>query len=96
MAITVTERIGSNQQLGAFKVKILNVTAGASDTAMAVTKALTGLTNVAFASYSPSTDDNHGIVYLNFSDAGSTASNGAVYIDSVANSNTGSLFIIGV
>lgn len=55
----------------------------------------TGLSQVDFASYSPATSDDHGIVYVNYSDTGSTVSGGSVYVDGVTSNDTGKLFVFG-
>lgn len=55
----------------------------------------TGMANVLAAWYSPRTSDDHGIVYPNFSDAGSTASAGDVYVDGVTSGDVGYLMVIG-
>ena len=56
----------------------------------------TGLNNVLAAIYVPSTSDDHGITYSNFSDAGSTSSFGDVYVDAVTQNDTGKLIVFGV
>lgn len=56
---------------------------------------VTGMNNVLFASYSPRTSDNHGIVYPNFSDTGTTAAPGTIYVDSVTANDYGRLMVVG-
>ena len=56
----------------------------------------TGMANVEFASYSPFTSDNHGIVYSNSASASAVEDDfGSVYVDSVTSSDEGKLFVIG-
>jgi len=55
----------------------------------------TGLASVKFAVYVPATSDDHGITYLNYSDAGSTVLGGSVYVDGVTSNDTGKLLVIG-
>lgn len=56
---------------------------------------ITGLSNVVGSWYQPNVSDDHGINYNNYSDAGSTAKPGSVYIDGVTSDDTGQLFAIG-
>lgn len=76
---------------GPKKFQIFDLTFGASDTAGEVK---TGLSNVSYAAFISTTDDAHD-TYLNFSDAGSTAAAGSVYLNNVANSAVGKLLVIG-
>ena len=55
----------------------------------------TGLVNIAHADYSPNTSDKHGIIYLNYSDAGVTPKQGSIYITSVTADDEGSLRVVG-
>ena len=55
----------------------------------------TGMANVTMAVYVPNTSDKHGIVYLNYSDTGTTRAAGSVYIDSVTADDEGKLMVIG-
>jgi len=57
---------------------------------------VTGLGRVIGSQFQPTSHDNHGIVYDNYSDTGSTAKDGTVYIDSVQNGGTGKLLVIGL
>ena len=91
MALTTTVQ-EPRITLGNVKAKIFNLTF----TSVTGGKISTGLEQVLFASYAPATSDDHGIVYVNYSDAGSTASLGDVYVDGVTQNDTGKLFVIGV
>jgi len=95
MATTVTQVTDSAQPLGNKRMAIFNVTAGASDTDITLSANDSGMENILYSSYSPSASDDHGIVFDNFSDAGVTAAAGAVFIDSISNSDTGKIFVIG-
>jgi hypothetical protein len=55
----------------------------------------TGMANVVMAIFQPTVNDDHGIVYHNYSDAGVTAKQGAVYIDGVTSNEKGKLLVIG-
>lgn len=57
----------------------------------------TGMQNVLFAAYIPSTSDDHGIVYRNSSTASETQDDfGDVYVDGVTPNDNGMLLVIGV
>ena len=65
-ALTATKDYGDvfgSKQMQTWSLTFTSVTGGAVST---------GLNDVIFAAYSPSTSDDHGIVYLDYSDAGST------------------------
>ena len=89
MATTVTNQ--KNGQIGNRVAITATLTAGSSDTAITFA---TGLANVDFAVFVPTTDEAHDI-YLNYSDAGSTAAAGTIYINNVGNSDAGNIFVIG-
>ena len=56
----------------------------------------TGLTNVMSAHFSPAVTEEAALVYLNYSDTGSTAAPGSVYIDGVTSNDTGVVTVFGV
>lgn len=91
MAITLgaTKQVGS---VGRMKAKIFDVTFGAADTSGEIK---TGLSNIQWANWMPRSSDDHGIMYLNFSDAGTTAAKGSVFIDSISNDDEGKLLVLG-
>jgi len=89
MAFTATQK--EHNVFGSLKVKIFDldfdsVTGG---------KISTGFNTVLYANYVPGVSDDHGIVYVNYSDAGTTASEGDVYVDAVTSDDTGKLLVFG-
>jgi len=81
MAATVTR---TRISLGNYAAVILKVTGDASDAYFA-----TGLSNVLFAKVSSQTDDdgNAGQLYPNYSDAGSAAAAGTVFLENTPGSS---------
>ena len=91
MATTIVTKDPKIVSAGGARFRAFTVTAGASDTSMTIP---TGFANVVFASFVSTVDDAHD-TYLNYSDAGSTAALGTVYLDNIANSGTGTLLVLG-
>ena len=91
MALSVTTK-DPRLTLGNAAAKVFDLTF----TGVTGGKIPTGFGQVLFASYVPSTSDDHGIVYVNYSDAGTTTSFGDVYIDGVTSNDTGKLLVIGM
>lgn len=84
-AKTMDEYVGQKKHQ-VFTVTFTSVTEGA---------VATGLDNVIFANFVNNTSEDDGIVYMNYSDAGSTAAKGQVYIYGVTSNDVGTLFVIG-
>jgi len=89
MALVATKIKDDN--FGTLKIQIYDL----SFASVTAGKIATGLQNILHADYSPTTTDDHGIVYKNYSDTGSTTAPGSVYIDGVGNSDKGSLIVYG-
>ena len=93
MALTSTVRgknvvVAGNVKRKYFDLTFTSVTGG---------EVKTGLSNVYFAVYVPSTTEDAGIVYLNSASASATEDDfGSVYIDGVTSDDTGYLMVEGV
>jgi hypothetical protein len=90
MALTATKL--RDIPFGNIKKQTFDLTFGSSDTSGTVK---TGLSKIDIALYISTVDDAFDI-YPDFSDAGTTASPGDVFINNVANSATGRLTVEGV
>ena len=92
MTATVTNKDPKVINFGNVKAKVFDVSIGASDTSAQVK---TGLQNVLMSIYVSKVDDAFDI-YDNYSDAGSTAAFGTVFLNNLANSAVGKLLVIGI
>lgn len=91
MALSVSKDHANEELMGRKRVLFFDLTF----TGVTGGEVKTGLANVVFAQYSPNKTDDHGVAYRNFSDAGSTAAAGSVYVDGVTSGDTGRLMVIG-
>lgn len=89
MALSAT--LIKNDVMGSMQVKVFKLTF----TGVTGAEIKTGFNNVVFATYSPRTSDNWGIVYPNYSDGGTTEKFGSVYVDSVTAADVGYLMVFG-
>jgi hypothetical protein len=89
MAFSVTTR--KSDVMGSMQAKIFQCTF----TGVTAGKITTGLSNVVAAFFQPEKNDDHGILYRNYSDAGVTAKGGDIYIDGVAAGEVGTLMVFG-
>jgi hypothetical protein len=90
MATTATRVL--TWPIGPYRIQIYNWSIGASDTA-ATWK--TGLNNVDFLSYHTTTNEQNGTAARNSNDGTENTEYGTVYINSIANSETGYALVLG-
>jgi len=93
MSFTVTKIADTLE--GNLRVSYFSLANDGSSTGNKVSKNDTGFNNIIDAQYTPHTSDDHGIIYKNYEDAGSTTSFGDIYIDSITASDEGTLRVVG-
>jgi hypothetical protein len=78
--------------MGGLVVQFYDIDLTGGDTSIEI---LTGLTNVVAATYTKETSEGKGLVHCNFSDAGSTAKAGSVFLSSCTAADNGKIVVFG-